>query len=197
MALQALAGDLEGRINHSDVWVKKENPAERIITVACNENADVNDPIVLESSQWHVGANNQLGEAPFDHSQATTIKTKEQVDRLPPQSLEWCALLSRKLEAVQAVLPGGQEAQDHTRLSFAPAHTAVDLVGVAPSAECVEVAGGQSMGPLLHPRPDEAPAAPTDSAFNDTLMATAGVSRQTIEESKARADAMRTGIRGR
>ena len=112
-------------------------------------------------------------------------------------SLKWAALVSQHLEEVQAPLPGGQEAQEHTRLSFATPHTAVDFGSATSSDELIVVSGGWSAGPLLHPRADEEPVAPIDEKFNDDLMATTGISLTTINESMACTGAIASNIRGR
>ena len=103
--------------------------------------------------------------APFDHSKPTLV-TEEEANRLPFDSAKWCAEVAEKLEGVQASLPVAQVAQDHTRLSFAQAHTDASFLDEAPAAECTMLSeGGLSVGAQLQDRPVEAATEPTAKAF--------------------------------
>ena len=117
--------------------------------------------MVGECGHWHVDANDKLEETSFGGHADTLVTTPQHIAKLDPFSQNWAAEVSQRLEELQVPLPGAQEAQEHTRLSSASSHTAVDFGG-ASSSEFVVVPGGFSAGPVLHPRADEVPVAPVE-----------------------------------
>ena len=123
--------------------------------------------------------------------------TEEQASSLDGMTKEWAGSLSERIEELQLELPGGSRLQEHTRLSFAKPHSEVALALPEPAVEqqsLVSADGGHTVGPVKEER-DDAEDATQQDPFAVGFCA-AGVTLDSIRESKARASRLADEIRG-